>query len=151
MPTRSKNTRNTPNNSGNGRNQQDRNRDCKHDQGQPPEMIQMMQTLVGVVQQQVTIGDNLARMMEQCRGHHGGMIEFKRLSPPTFERTTKPMEAEKWITEMEKVFRVLESSKGEKVAYAAYMLRGDAYDWWRLEEEKRGQEIEPWKIGRAHV
>ena len=71
MPPRSKNTGNTPNNSGNGRNQQDGNRDYRHNQGQPPEMIQMMQTLVGVVQQQVTTGDNLARMMEQRRGPHG--------------------------------------------------------------------------------
>ena len=38
------------------------------------------------------------------------------------------MEAEKWIIEMEKVFRVLECSKGEKVAYATYMLCGDDYD-----------------------
>ena len=53
------------------------------------------------------------------------------------------MEAEKWIIEIEKVFRVLECSEGEKVAYVAYMLRGDAYDWWWLEEEKRGQETEP--------
>ena len=110
MPPRNRNTGNTPNNAGNGRNQQDGNRDCRHDQGQPPEMIQMMQTLVGVVQQQVTIGDNLARMMEQCRGHHGGMIEFKRLSPPTFERTTKPMEAEKWIIEIDRKSTRLNSS-----------------------------------------
>ena len=144
MPPRSRNTGNTPNNSGNGRDQQDGNRDSRHDQGQPPEMIQMMQTLVGVVQQQVTTRDNLARMMEQRRSHHGGMIEFKRLSPPTFEGTTEPMEAEKWIIEMEKVFRVLECFEGEKVAYASYMLRGDAYDWWQLEEDKRGQETEPW-------
>ena len=40
-------------------------------------------------------------MMEQRRGHHGGMIEFKRLSPPTFEGTTEPMEAKKLIIEME--------------------------------------------------
>ncbi|XP_075663221.1 uncharacterized protein LOC142632761 [Castanea sativa] len=144
MPPRSKNTGNIPNDSGNGRNQQDENQEFRHDQGQPPEMIQMMQTFVGVVQQQVTTGENLARMMEQRRGHHGGMIEFKRLSPPTFKGTTEPMEAEKWIIEMEKVFKVLECSEGEKVTYAAYMLRGDAYDWWRLEEDKRGQETEPW-------
>ena len=61
MPPRSKNIGNTPNNSGNGRNQQDGNRDCRHNQGQPLDMIQMVQTLVGVVQQQVTTGDNLAR------------------------------------------------------------------------------------------
>ena len=30
------------------------------------------------------------------------------------------------------------------MAYAAYMLRGDAYDWWWLEEDKCGQETEPW-------
>ena len=78
----------------------------------------MMQTLVGVIQQQVTTEDNLART-----------IDFKRLSPPAFEGTTEPMEAKKWIIEMEKVFRVLECSGVEKVAYAAYMLREDAYDW----------------------
>ena len=83
-------------------------------------------------------------MMEQRQGHHGGMIEFKRLSPPAFEGTTEPMEAEKWIIKMEKVFRVLECSEDKKVAYAAYMLRGDAYDWWRLEKDKHGQETEPW-------
>ncbi|XP_075665441.1 uncharacterized protein LOC142635113 [Castanea sativa] len=82
--------------------------------------------------------------MEQIQGHHGGMIEFKRLSPLTFEGTTKPMEGERWIIEMEKVFRVLECSEGEKVTYAAYMLSGDAYYWWRLEEDNRGQETEPW-------
>ena len=55
------------------------------------------------------------------------MIEFKRLFPLVFKGTTEPMEAEKWIIEMEKVFRVLECSEDERVAYAAY------------------------KIGRAHV
>ena len=67
------------------------------------------------------------------------MIEFKRLSPLAFDGTTKPMEVEKWVIEMEKVFRVLECSEGKKVAYAAYMLCGDAYDWWRMEEGTRGQ------------
>ena len=97
MPPHNKNIGNTPNNSNNGRNQQDGNRDFRHDQGQPLEMIQMMQTLVGVVQQQVTTRDNLARIMEQHQGHHGEMIEFKRLSPPTFEGTTEPMEDRKSV------------------------------------------------------
>ena len=30
---------------------------------------------------------------------------------------------------MKKVFKVLECSKGEKVASVAYMLLGDDYDW----------------------
>ena len=53
--------------------------------------------------------------MKQRQGHHGGMIEFKKLSPPVFEGTTEPMEAEKWILKMEKLFRVLECFEGEKV------------------------------------
>ena len=52
---------------------------------------------------------------------------------------------------MEKVLRVHECSEGEKVVYVAYMLRGDAYDWWRLEEDKRGQETEPypWELFKS--
>jgi hypothetical protein len=65
-------------------------------------MYQLMQTLIGVVQQQATTGD---RMMEQ---RQGGMTEFKRWAPLAFE--------------MEKVFRVLRCSKNEKVGYATYML-----------------------------
>uniref|UniRef100_A0A2N9F3X1 Retrotransposon gag domain-containing protein n=1 Tax=Fagus sylvatica TaxID=28930 RepID=A0A2N9F3X1_FAGSY len=42
-------------------------------------MYQLMQTLIGVVQQQATTGD---RMMEQ---RQGGMIEFKRWAPLAFE------------------------------------------------------------------
>ena len=72
------------------------------------------------------------------------MIEFKRLFPLVFKGTTEPMEAEKWIIEMEKVFRVLECSEGEKMAYAAYMLCGDFYDRWRLKEDKCGQGTKPW-------
>ena len=34
-------------------------------QGQQPDMFQLMQTLIGVVRQQTTTGNNVARMMEQ--------------------------------------------------------------------------------------
>jgi hypothetical protein len=40
-----------------------------NNQGQQPDMFQLMQNLIGVVQQQTTTGNNVARMMEQRQGH----------------------------------------------------------------------------------
>uniref|UniRef100_A0A2N9IFH6 CCHC-type domain-containing protein n=1 Tax=Fagus sylvatica TaxID=28930 RepID=A0A2N9IFH6_FAGSY len=94
-------------------------------QGQQPDMFQLMQTLIGVVQQQTTTGNNVARMMEQRQGHQSNMTEFKE---------------------------VLRCAEEEKVNYATYMLQGDAYDWWRMEEEKHNHDPEPytWKCLRQH-
>jgi hypothetical protein len=120
-------------------------------QGQQPDMFQLMQTLIGVVQQQTTTGNNVARMMEQRQGHRSNMTEFKRLTPPSFEGSTEPLVAEKWLTEMEKAFRVLKCAEEEKVNYATYMLQGDAYDWWRMEEDKHNHDPESytWEMFKA--
>jgi hypothetical protein len=120
-------------------------------QGQQPDMFQLMQTLIGVVQQQTTTRNNVARMMEQHQGHQSNMTEFKRLTPPSFEGSTEPLVAKKWLTEMEKAFKVLRCTEEEKVNYATYMLQGDAYDWWRMEEEKHNQDLEPytWEMFKA--
>jgi hypothetical protein len=52
---------------------------------------------------------------------------------------------------MEKAFKVLRCAEEEKVNYATYMLQGDAYDWWRIEEEKHNHDPEPytWKMFKA--
>jgi hypothetical protein len=88
-----------------------------------------MQTLIGVIQQQTTTGNNVARMMEQRQGYRSNMTEFKRLTRPSFEGSTKALVADKWLTEMEKAFRVLKCAEEEKVNYATYMLQGDTYGW----------------------
>uniref|UniRef100_A0A2N9GS05 RNA-directed DNA polymerase n=1 Tax=Fagus sylvatica TaxID=28930 RepID=A0A2N9GS05_FAGSY len=81
------------------------------------------------------------------------MTEFKRLTPPSFEGSTEPLVAEKWLTEMEKAFRVLKCAEEEKVNYATYMLQGDAYDWWRMEEDKHNHDHDPesytWEMFKA--
>ena len=78
--------------------------------------------------------------MEQRQGYQSNMTEFKRLSPLSFEGPTKPLVAEKWLIEMEKAFRVLRCAKEENVSYATYMLQGDAYDWWQMEEYKNNRD-----------
>ena len=120
-------------------------------QGQQSDMFQLTQTLIGVVQQQTTTGNNVARMMEQRQGRQSNMTKFKRLTPPSFEGSTEPLVAEKWLTEMDKVFRVLRCTEEEKVNYATYMLQGDAYDWWRMEKDKHNHDPEPytWEMFKA--
>uniref|UniRef100_A0A2N9IJJ1 CCHC-type domain-containing protein n=1 Tax=Fagus sylvatica TaxID=28930 RepID=A0A2N9IJJ1_FAGSY len=66
-----------------------------NNQGQQPDMFQLMQNLIGVVQQQTTTGNNVARMMEQRQGHR----------------------TDKWLTEMEKAFRVLKCAEEEKASF----------------------------------
>ena len=86
--------------------------------------------------------------MEQRQGHQSNMTEFKRFYPPSFEGSIKPLVVEKWLIEMVKAFRVLRCAEEEKVSYATYMLHGDAYDWWLMEEHKHNQDPKPytWEI-----
>lgn len=56
--------------------------------------------------------------------------DFHRLKPPTFGGTTDPLMIENWIIDMEKCFDIVKCSNTEKVAYATFMLREGAFDWW---------------------
>ena len=55
--------------------------------------------------------------------------KFKKLVPPAFKGTTKPLEADNWIIEIEKTFIVQEFRDEEKIQYAAYLLQGEVYNW----------------------
>ena len=71
------------------------------------------------------------------------MSEFKKLTPPSFEGATDPLEAEKWLAEMGKAFTALGSTDAEKLTYATYMLQGGAYDWWLMVKRQHEQDTEP--------
>lgn len=51
-------------------------------------------------------------------GHWSGISEFKRLAPPSFKGSIEPLEAEKWLQDMEKVFAAMIVMETEKVSYA---------------------------------
>nr|KYP31822.1 hypothetical protein KK1_047673 [Cajanus cajan] len=59
------------------------------------------------------------------------MAEFKKCSPPQFRGDADPDVADHWICELEKIFSVLGCSEERKLAYAVYMLTGEAEYWWR--------------------
>ncbi|XP_028088651.1 uncharacterized protein LOC114289174 [Camellia sinensis] len=117
------------------------------------EMVQVLQTLAGVVQQQTTIGNNLTRLMEQQQRMQPGVgpqprprcniTEFKKIAL-AFDGATDPLEAEKWLTEMEKLFPVFECTDDQKVTYATFMLQGIANDWWQMEKRIHEHDANPY-------
>ena len=56
--------------------------------------------------------------------------EFQHLKPPVFSGTSNPLEAEDWITAMEKAFQAMECVDTEEVNFAVYMLQSSAFEWW---------------------
>jgi hypothetical protein len=56
--------------------------------------------------------------------------EFQHLKPPAFSGTSNPLEAEDWITAMEKAFQAIECTDTEMVNFAVYMLKSSAFEWW---------------------
>ena len=66
---------------------------------------------------------------------------FQRNNPPLFKGTHDPEGAQKWLKEIERIFRVIDCAEGMKVRYGTHMLAEEADDWWvatRTEMEEDG-------------
>uniref|UniRef100_A0A151UG44 Retrotransposon gag domain-containing protein n=1 Tax=Cajanus cajan TaxID=3821 RepID=A0A151UG44_CAJCA len=59
------------------------------------------------------------------------LAEFRKCHPPQFKGDADPEVADHWICELEKIFSVLGCSQERRLAYAVYMLVGEAEHWWR--------------------
>jgi hypothetical protein len=77
--------------------------------------------------------------------------EFKRMSPTAFKGTEEPIEADRWINQMQKIFRIIRCREEEKVELATFMLEGDAYDWWEVEQLSQEEDEEPYSWERFKV
>ncbi|XP_028123103.1 uncharacterized protein LOC114320179 [Camellia sinensis] len=55
-----------------------------------------------------------------------------KIKLPTFLGGIKPLKAETWLLEMEKLFEVFPCSKIQKVLLATYTLKDEARRWWLL-------------------
>ena len=56
--------------------------------------------------------------------------EFRKNDPPTFKGKYDPNGAQEWLKEIERIFRVMECSEGQKVWFGSHKLVGEADDWW---------------------
>ncbi|GJS27858.1 reverse transcriptase domain-containing protein [Tanacetum coccineum] len=65
------------------------------------------------------------------QGIHVSIERFTKLKPLAFRSAATPVEAEDWITHMEKLFQVLGCPDNFKTRLAAFKLEGDALSWWK--------------------
>src|ERR1044072_6366264 len=75
---------------------------------------------------------------------------FQRNNPPLFNGTHDPEGAQKWLKEIERIFRVIDCAEGLKVRYGTHMLAEEADDWWvatRTELEEYGVALN-WAVFR---
>ncbi|XP_020227934.1 uncharacterized protein LOC109809112 [Cajanus cajan] len=59
------------------------------------------------------------------------LAEFRKCHPPQFKGEANLEVDDHWICELEKIFTVLGCSQERRLAYAVYMLVGEAEHWWR--------------------
>ena len=62
--------------------------------------------------------------------------DFKSVGPPEFKGTTDPIEAQTWVKEIEKAFVITNVEEGQKVAFATYLMKGEANFWWEANQAR---------------
>ncbi|CAL2247800.1 unnamed protein product [Prunus armeniaca] len=74
-------------------------------------------------------------MTTALRGRRGTksseIKRVKELEAKEFMGSTDPAEAECWISDVERIFEVLECPDGDRVCLATFLLKGNAYHWWK--------------------
>nr|GFC02370.1 zinc finger, CCHC-type, retrotransposon Gag domain protein [Tanacetum cinerariifolium] len=74
-------------------------------------------------------------------GHYSYWLErFNKKKPRSFEKATAPLDAENWISHMEKIFDVMGCEDAFKTRLAVYKFEGNALAWWKARAEQ-----ERWK------
>ncbi|XP_071718939.1 uncharacterized protein [Rutidosis leptorrhynchoides] len=74
---------------------------------------------------------------------HVWLGRFQKQRPLSFSTVSTPVEAENWITHIEKIYRVLGCEERFWVPLAVYKLEGDAQRWWiALRQAKGGIDFE---------
>ncbi|XP_027357456.1 uncharacterized protein LOC113866856 [Abrus precatorius] len=91
--------------------------------------------------------ERMAQILEAMVHNQGGKLvkyqglsAFTRHDPPRFEGGFNPEGAQRWVADVEKIFNAIGCRKENKVAYATYLLCGEAEDWWRFARQTLPQE-----------
>ncbi|MQL67816.1 hypothetical protein Taro_000118 [Colocasia esculenta] len=88
-----------------------------------------------------------------ARGNQGARDlhrNFRNLNPPRFSGTTDPDEAENWIKEIERIFRVMQCADGDKLLLSTFQLERDARAWWESVEATRADAQFTWAEFKEH-
>ncbi|XP_062076389.1 uncharacterized protein LOC133831715 isoform X1 [Humulus lupulus] len=69
---------------------------------------------------------------------------FRKQHPPVFEGSIDPVQAEEWISGMERILNMMGVQGNERVVCASFMLRKDARIWWEVVEQSRDVNTMDW-------
>nr|GFC22524.1 hypothetical protein [Tanacetum cinerariifolium] len=69
---------------------------------------------------------------------HTWLERFNKQKPYSFEKATAPMDAENWISHMEKIFDVMGCEDAFKTRLAVYKFEGNALAWWKAYKQAKG-------------
>ena len=64
------------------------------------------------------------------------LSRFLRFNPPRFKGEPDDRQAESWLSEVEKIFRVLNYTEEQRVRYATFLLDEATHNWWRIVEQR---------------
>nr|GEX96440.1 hypothetical protein [Tanacetum cinerariifolium] len=73
---------------------------------------------------------------------HTWLERFNKQNPRSLEKATAPVDAENWISHMEKIFDVMGSEDAFKTRLAMYKFEGDALAWWKAYKQAKGGDRE---------
>nr|GEZ14830.1 zinc finger, CCHC-type, retrotransposon Gag domain protein [Tanacetum cinerariifolium] len=74
---------------------------------------------------------------------------FNKQKPHSFEKATAPVDAENWISHMEKIFDVMGCEDAFKTRLAVYKFEGNALAWWKSYKQAKGGDA--WLINVANA
>ncbi|GJV19043.1 zinc finger, CCHC-type, retrotransposon gag domain protein [Tanacetum coccineum] len=85
---------------------------------------------------QAAVDAMLPQIREQVREEYRtGAVASDTLS---FEKAVAPVDAENWISHMEKIFDVMDCNDAFKTRLAVYKFEGDALAWWKAYKQAKG-------------
>nr|GEU91160.1 putative reverse transcriptase domain-containing protein [Tanacetum cinerariifolium] len=72
---------------------------------------------------------------------HTWLERFNKQKPHSFEKATAPVDAENWISHMEKIFDVMGCEDAFKTRLAMYKFEGNALAWWKAYKQAKGGDV----------
>nr|GEX02242.1 hypothetical protein [Tanacetum cinerariifolium] len=66
---------------------------------------------------------------------------FNKQKPRSFEKATASVDAENWISHMEKIFDVMGCEDAFKTRLAVYKFEGNALAWWKAYKQAKGGDV----------
>nr|GFB62554.1 zinc finger, CCHC-type, retrotransposon Gag domain protein [Tanacetum cinerariifolium] len=72
---------------------------------------------------------------------HTWLERFIKQNPRSFEKATAPVDAENWISHMEKIFDVMGYEDAFKTRFTVYKFEGNALVWWKAYKQAKGGDV----------